>query len=156
MVSSLPPASKQTSQNLNYFKTYASELLFLHSVPIPSQSLCRDLHPPPHTAQKNCLCNSFLKQLYAVTPQFTIGYHFIHTGALYHLSMPPRCSCSPHSTMHTSITFIITLPIPRQFLHCITDSHRASVTSNKTQSEKCFQSSINRSMAIHHFSSRKI
>ncbi len=26
---------------------------------------------PSHTAHKNCLCNSFLKQLYAVTPLFT-------------------------------------------------------------------------------------
>ncbi len=45
VVPSLPPAPKKNTQNLNYFKTYASELPFSHSVPVPSQSLCRDLHP---------------------------------------------------------------------------------------------------------------
>ncbi len=36
VASSLPLAPKQTSQNLSYFKTYASELPFSHFVPVPS------------------------------------------------------------------------------------------------------------------------
>ncbi len=68
VVSSLPPALKQTPQNLNYFKTYASELPFCILFQF-HHSLCVEIciHPS-HTACKNCLCSSFLKQLYAVTP----------------------------------------------------------------------------------------
>ncbi len=43
-VCSLIPAPKQTSRNLNYFKTLASELPFVHSILLPSKSPCRDLY----------------------------------------------------------------------------------------------------------------
>ncbi len=61
VASSLPPAPKQTSQNLNYFKTYASEFPFLHSVPVPSQSPCRDLHSPFSYRTQKLSVQFFLK-----------------------------------------------------------------------------------------------
>ncbi len=109
VVSSLPPVPKQTSQNWNYFKTCASELPFSHSVPVPSQSPWRDLHPHiSYHARKlsvQFLLNAIVHCHSLVHLSF---YHFIHTGTLYPLTITPRCSCSTHSTIHTSLTFIIT------------------------------------------------
>ncbi len=45
VVSSLTPAPKRTSKNLNYFKTYASKLPFTHSIPPHHSFLCQELHP---------------------------------------------------------------------------------------------------------------
>ncbi len=114
VVSSLLPAPKQTFQNLNYFNTYASELPFLHSVPVPSLSLCRlaSILLIPHT-QKLSVHFLLKSSCTLLFPSSLVSYHFIHTGALYPLTIPPRCCCSTHSTIHTGLTFIITFLLRR-------------------------------------------
>ncbi len=123
VVSSLPPTRKQNSQNLNYFKTYASELPFFLSVPVPS------FHPS-HTAYKNCLCNSFLKELYAVTPQFTyrlpfcphwcfVSTHYTSSLQLQHTQYhthQPNVHNYPPTSFGSSYTGTLILMVTLQFL----------------------------------------
>ncbi len=124
VVSSLAPASKQTSKNLNYFKTYASGLSLgslSHSYHSLRAETCTHW---THTRYNYCTCNSSLRQLLSPYSQSPLtNNHFIHIGALHPPTIPLHCSCSIHRTIYTLLTCIITLLLLQWSLHCIMDSY---------------------------------
>ncbi len=103
VVSYLPPTPKQTSLML---QSCPFRILFMFH-----HCHCVDWHPPfSYRTHKNCLRTSFLKAIVRCRSLFHSLVTILSTMVLcIHSLYSPRSCCSTHSTIHTSLMFIITL-----------------------------------------------